>query len=340
MKKKKQIEDFEQNKDENMYKAKIINKTTEANYFKTVLKFEIELDRELIKEDGIKPGSYWLIYPKNDPNLVNQFIKFWNWTETEELKKDLTENLDFLQKINDKAISIINKTDKTLNLKSTAAWNYYDVISYLNPESPTDKEILKYIPKLKPRSYSLSSDWFNTNKIEICFTLEEHEQNDVFENGYSIIKKGVCSHYLSRLYDNGLEFDLKMNKSSMFDLSNFDISWTPMIFVCKFFSVYLYKIFMLIIAHGTAVTPFIGVLRNIKSKIELKEIDKAGDIDFYFGIRNKNHDYLYRNELESIFNFFESQNSDGKYNLIISESRPGKLYKFIFRWRRRRICSR
>ena len=242
----KQIEVLEQDGSGEIYKAHIVSKTTEASHYKTVFKCELELDRVLTIDDNVKPGTYCLIYPKNHPDLVLEFINLWKWEATEELISDLTNNLDFLHKINDKAISIMNTENKELDLKSTAAWNYYDVVNFLKPKVSISKEIIEYrnrkylffnislyIPKMKPRSYSLSSDCLNTNKIEIWFTLEEHEQSDVFEKGHTIIKKGVCSHYLSRVYEQGIKFDLKIHKTSMFDLSKVNLSSTPLIFVGK-----------------------------------------------------------------------------------------------------------
>ena len=73
-------------------------------------------------------------------------------------------------------------------MKEAKIFNYFDLISFLKPSSPVSTEILDFIPTMKPRLYSLSSDPIDTKQLEICLTIEEYEQNNVFAKDHTIIK--------------------------------------------------------------------------------------------------------------------------------------------------------
>lgn len=295
------------------FKAKIVHKTVETDKYRHVLRLEIELDREITAEDDVKPGSYALIYPENDPDTVKQFIDLCHWESSEDLVKKLTEDLDFLQPVNTKSLKLLTSDTEPFS-KETARYNYFDIISYLQPKEEVNKAILEYIPKLKARYYSLASDLVNTSKFEICFTVEVHEQQNVFTKDHTVTKKGVCSHYLARLAEEEKrEFTIKLNKISMFTTSAAELQNKQPI---------------IIVSHGTAIAPFISVLKHFKKLLEHKEIDTIGDIDIYYGIRNKNVDFLFQKVLTELMDYFSTANPSGKYTIHISESRPGKFISY------------
>lgn len=195
-------------------------------------------------------------------------------------------------------------------------YNYFDYVSFLNPTSPVSTEILEVIPKIKSRFYSLSSDPVDTNKLEICFTVEEHEQDNVFQEGNKIVKQGVCSNYLEKLSEEEkVEFNVKLGKASLFNTPTPELkSQPPLVFI----------------SHGTAVVPFIGVLRRLKRLLMTKEIKSLGGIEFYYGIRNKEHDYLYKKELTALFAYFSEACKGASFNIHLAESRPGRFsYNFV-----------
>lgn len=82
---------------------------------------------------------------------------------------------------------------------------------------------------------------------------------------------------------------------------------------------------IVIISHGTAIAPFVSLLKHFKRLLDHKEITTIGDIDIYYGIRNKNVDFLFQKELTELMEYFRTVNPEGKYNIYISESRPGKF---------------
>lgn len=307
----------EQAEEKPVLKARISNTIIESEKYRTVLRLEIELEREIKESDNVEAGSYISILPLNYLKIVNEFIECCHWEPTEELINTLTRDLDFLKPVHSKALNIIvEDPENDLYLKETAEYNFYDLVKFIKPKNPVDKSLLDFIPTMKARYYSLSSDLADTNKLEICFTCEDYIQNNALAKDHSIEKKGVCSHYLKRLSeDSKCEFEVKLNKSSMFHTTKEELtSKSPMIFL----------------AHGTAVSPFISVLNYFKRQLESCEIDFLGNIDIYFGIRNKLHDYLYEKELNKLMNYFREQHPDGKYNIHLAESRPGKIFTFKY----------
>jgi sulfite reductase alpha subunit-like flavoprotein len=308
---------MEEAEEKPVLKAHITNTIIEADKYRKVLRLEIEVEREIKESDNIEPGSYISISPLNYSKLVNEFIVNCQWEPTEELINSLTKDLDFLKPVHSKALGlVVGGSENDLYLKETAEYNYYDLVKFLKPKSPVDKALLEFIPSMKARYYSLSSDLVDTNKLEVLFTCEDWEQNNALAKDYTIQKKGVCSHYLKRLSeDSKCEFELKLNKSSMFNTTLKELkNQTPMIFI----------------AHGTAISPFISVLKHFKNQLESCEIDVLGDIDIYFGIRNKLHDYLYEKELNELMDYFKEQHPEGKYNIYLGQSRPGKVTNFHF----------
>ena len=59
--------------------------------------------------------------------------------------------------------------------------------------------------------------------------------------------------------------------------------------------------------------------------LENGEIKQLGDIHFYFGIRNQEHDYLFKQELAELFEYFRSANPESTYEIYIAESQPSKF---------------
>ncbi|CAI2363275.1 unnamed protein product [Moneuplotes crassus] len=290
-------------------KAKICSKVIESEEYRKVLRLELELDRTLSASEDIQPGSYISVMPKNSLGSVKAFINACKWEETPELIEKLTTEFDFLKSVNKKALgSILGESE---HLQEKAVFNYLDYLAFVNPSSAVSMDILETVPKMKSRFYSLSSDPVDTNKLEIGFTVEEHEQNDVFQKGNKIVKQGVCSNYLYRLSEEEkVEFDIKLGKSSLFNTTKKELdNQPPLIFI----------------SHGTAVVPFIGVLKRLRRMLETKEIKGLRGIEFYFGIRNKTHDYLFKDELSSLFEYFSSTNPDSKFNIHLAESRPNEF---------------
>uniref|UniRef100_A0A7S3NTM0 NADPH--hemoprotein reductase n=1 Tax=Euplotes crassus TaxID=5936 RepID=A0A7S3NTM0_EUPCR len=161
---------------------------------------------------------------------------------------------------------------------------------------------------MKSRFYSIASDSIDTNKLEICFKVESYQQEDIFQKGHTITKQGVCSSYLHRLSEEDkVEFEVKICKKSLFNITKKELKYQPpLIFICQ----------------GTAVVPLIGVLRRIKRMLDTKEIKGLGNIDFYYGIKNQAHDYLYKEEIEVLFEHFASTNPYASFKTHISESMP------------------
>lgn len=105
-------------------------------------------------------------------------------------------------------------------------------------------KLIEYLPHMKPRYYSLTSDQTSTpSKLSICFTLENFERQ--FTERFKMIKQGVASNYLNRIEK---DFKLEVGFKSAFSISRQILEQgAPLIIFC----------------HGTAVTPFISILKRI-----------------------------------------------------------------------------
>jgi len=156
----------EEQKDE-MEHAKITNRIVAVEKYRKVLRLELELNREIKEEDKVMPGSYITITPKNDSEIVKQFITLCKWEESEELVFKLTNEVDFLKSVNKNALKLLVDSKEDLYLKETGTFNYFDIVNFLKPSSPVNIQILEYIPTMKPRYYSLATDLVDTNRFEI-----------------------------------------------------------------------------------------------------------------------------------------------------------------------------
>ena len=220
----------EQEDEKPTFECQIVDKELIDTKFRKILWIKIKLMHQIKLEDNIQPGSYCAIYPENDKDLVLDFIKLCNWEPTDELIRKFTVEHDFCSQVNKHAIPIITKSDdndKFLNWK--AEYSYYDLVKYLHSDTfELPLSVIDHIPLIKPRYYSLWSDLLDTDEFELCFNVEEHNQKDVFEQGYDTLKLGVCSNYLNRLsFDiatkpaggSKTDFSWKFEKKSMFDVS-------------------------------------------------------------------------------------------------------------------------
>ena len=145
-------------------------------------------------------------------------------------------------------------------------------------------ELLEVVPSLKARDYSMAADTIDVNTLRICLTVENFKSPSKLCDQFEQIKKGVCSNYLIRCFKEGKSFKAKPHKKSMFQIPDSLYEGTGLV----------------IHAHGTAITPFMSVLQRIKSK----QTERMGKVILMYGIRNESHDFLFKDELISIFKGF------------------------------------
>lgn len=113
-----------------------------------------------------------------------------------------------------------------------------------------------------------------------------------------MIKHGVGSNFLNRI---DKEFKLEVGFKSAFSISRHIIeNGAPLIIFC----------------HGTAVTPFISILKRIQQVIE-KRAHENLKITMFYGIRDYEEDFMFQDTLIRLFKLFGPLSK-----LHVCQSRP------------------
>jgi len=101
------------------------------------------------------------------------------------------------------------------------------------------EKLCEFLPQLKTRSYSLTH--ISKEELGICFTEETF--STPFSETCTISKQGVCSHYMRSLVMND-SFTLSVGFKSAFPIIK---------------DIYENSHPVIVLAHGTAITPFMSV---------------------------------------------------------------------------------
>ncbi|KAL1914776.1 uncharacterized protein VTP21DRAFT_8034 [Calcarisporiella thermophila] len=165
------------------------------------------------------------------------------------------------------------------------------------------KEFLSSMNAVMPRKYSISSGpSVHPHNPSITVGVVQDRGGVDGEKVYY----GLASRYLQCLEPGTkIHAQIKQCKSN-FHLPNDEI--VPQIFICA----------------GTGLSPFRGFLQERRAK-GLKSIEKGGKSDAYlfFGCRNPEHDFIYKNEINS---FVE----DGTLaKLFVTYSRTGQSIRYV-----------
>ncbi|KAJ3437534.1 flavodoxin family protein [Anaeramoeba flamelloides] len=150
---------------------------------------------------------------------------------------------------------------------------FVDVLGYFQSIELSFEQFLEIVPRLAPRYYSISSSPKNDqNKINITVRVVEH---------------GLCTNYLKNLKTNDF-VNLYIQKSSFkIDHNNPSI----------------------LIATGTGLAPFRGMIQErlyLKTNENQKKFPKSL---LFFGCRNKEIDFIYKDEIEKAVNLDVISNS-------------------------------
>lgn len=157
---------------------------------------------------------------------------------------------------------------------------------------PPPETLLEHLSRLQPRPYSACScQKVTPNSLDIVFNLVEFKAN--LAEGHFYHRRGVCTGWLDNItaslqkgehQDNKIQIPVFLRTNQHFrppsDLSQ------PLI----------------MIGPGTGVAPFIGfleersVLRTELEKVEGTDV-KYGETWLYFGCRNRDRDFLFREQL-------------------------------------------
>lgn len=143
------------------------------------------------------------------------------------------------------------------------------------------EEKLQVLPKMMPRYYTIaSSALLSPTKVRIAISLTDFET----KSGRQF--KGLVSSYYDNIFQNYFKKDSKETitsriffKDSLFKLP--ESSETPLIMV----------------GPGTGVVPFIAFAEERQFISQKDSQTKFGPAELYFGCKNRNDDYIYKDEI-------------------------------------------
>ncbi|XP_063362960.1 methionine synthase reductase [Cydia amplana] len=311
-----------------VYQAQILSshRLTSVNVdCKTV--YEVTFD---VKESNfeLKAGDTIGILPRNSPEDVNAILDHLGITQGDQcynltvdssskikvpahvpvkstLRHVLTHCVDLrgtLKKLFLLAISKHTKCDterKTLEYlcskEGAAAYTKHilnrgicilDIFTIFKTCRPPIQILLANLPRLLPRPYSIvNSGVKDSNTLKICFSVMELDNN----------RKGLTTGWLESQIIN----DTFENRMENLSITNDSLNRIPMYVrknMAEFSLPCNIETPLLLIATGTGIAPFIGFLEE--RELMISENCKMGEVWLFYGCRDPNLDYLYKEELE------------------------------------------
>jgi methionine synthase reductase len=160
---------------------------------------------------------------------------------------------------------------------------------------PPLERLLDVLPSHQPRYYSIAnSPLVNRDLLHFAFNIVDYRTPDP----YNVRKYGVCTPWLDNLSGYVKERNKRISLSTEINIPIF-IKPNPNGFAVP--SDISRPIIM--IGPGTGVAPFVGFIQHreqqIIAKRKLNNIEKTfGEMWLFYGCRDIEKDYLYREELE------------------------------------------
>eukprot|EP01083_Nonionella_stella_P194368 716915_1 len=153
-----------------------------------------------------------------------------------------------------------------------------DLLQQYPSARPSIEHMIDYIPRIKPRLYSIASSPNETpNNISLCIVVD-----DWTTPVGKLYKKGLCSNYLTTRTPE------EQQQSNVIAKVNAGVVAMPD----------QHEIPMIMAGLGTGLAPLRGMVRDRAYAINSGEISKkdAGDMALYFGARHRRNEFLYENE--------------------------------------------
>ena len=170
---------------------------------------------------------------------------------------------------------------------------------------PPIDHLMELLPRLQPRFYSISSSGrVHKESIDVTAVVVEYKTKTGRTNN------GVCTKWLQKMIpsqkENNNESQIEFKVPCYVRRSQFRLPNRPQVPV-------------IMIGPGTGLAPFRGFIQE--RDWQKKQGKPVGETHLYFGCRNKDVDYLYREELERY-------ESDGVITLhtAFSRDQPNKIY--------------
>jgi len=326
----------------NPYMAPIrVNKNLHSNESdRCCMHIELDIKDSRIRYDA---GDHVAIYPKNDDNLVHQigsilnvdldtvftmratdedatrknpfpcpttyrtalsfYVDIMALPRTHVLKELSNYTIDEDEKA--KLLLMSDTSQEGKDMYSDWIVNSCRSIVHILEDMPNCKpsidHLMELLPRLQPRLYSISSSGrVHKESIHVTAVVVEYKTKTGRTNN------GVCTKWLQKMIPSNEEDQLEFKIPCYVRRSQFRLPHRPQIPV-------------IMIGPGTGLAPFRGFIQE--RDWQKKQGKPVGETHLYFGCRNRNIDYIYREELEQY-------ESDGVISLhtAFSRDQPDKIY--------------
>lgn len=190
---------------------------------------------------------------------------------------------------------------------------------------PPFVRLIEHLPQLNPRPYSVASSPLNhANRLKFVFNIVEFPSYEDLRSK----RLGVCTGWLSNATENMRNESCLIDGLSHLQLNEQSSKSEVLVAARKHNQFRLPndpKVPVIMVGPGTGVAPFIGFLEQ--RKFECKENNPRevyGESWLFYGCRNRNHDFLYKDQLQGY------HSSGVLSNLLVSFSREeGSTLRYV-----------
>lgn len=250
------------------------------------------------------------VYANNDPEMVEQFLQFYGLKADDILTiQDKTDRKDPLPTVMTaeqlfgqvldlfgkpkrrfyEMMSIIAEDDddraKLENLIGpdgkedyrsfvNETMTHFDLLKMFTSAKPTIENLIDYVPRIKPRLYSIaSSPNMTPDDIHLCVIVDD------WTTPGGRYKKGLCSDYLTRHEQGKAQLATRVNAGV--------IEMPP-----------THETPFILTGLGTGIAPIMSIMED--RVVAHNEGEKTGPMALFFGTRNSHAEYTYGNYLEEL----------------------------------------
>jgi len=192
-----------------------------------------------------------------------------------------------------------------------------------NTKIPIEIVLGDLLPKIMPRYYSISSspnatpNTLSVTAILVRYPLFTTSSADLKLNKM-VYREGLCTGYLNSLYKN---LQIENSYDQMINELNYDINTLhpPKLMVPISIRESTFKLPrdttlpIIMIGPGTGIAPFRGFIQE--RMWQAKQGKNVGKTILFHGCRNRNQDYLYRQELEDLCKELEERKNKNDGNV-------------------------
>ncbi|XP_020909211.1 methionine synthase reductase [Exaiptasia diaphana] len=188
---------------------------------------------------------------------------------------------------------------------------------------PPFERLIEHLPQLSPRPYSVaSSPLSDPNRLKFVFNIVEFLPYEDLRSS----RLGVCTGWLSTVTENmRSDFADRLSQLQLCEQQN-----NPAVFVSarkhnQFRLPNDPKVPVVMIGPGTGVAPFVGFLEQRKCECKERSPKEVyGESLLFYGCRNRNQDFLYKEQLQ------DYHSSGVLSNLLVSFSREeGSTIRYV-----------